>query len=806
MRRTFLVFSFIFSFSLLSNSCSLFAQEENKAQKVSSIEQSQEKAVNPTSPVQESAKIVNLIEVRGNKAISTNTIISKMKTRVGSPYLDTAISDDLKRLYLLGFFDEGTKIDSEPYKDGVKVIVTVVERPLIEKINFAGITHASLKDEKLKPQLKSKEGQYLDYANLTEDIRILKKLYEKIGFSQVQIDYNVSLDKETNKAKVLFNVVEGKKVRIQEIIISGNKSFKSARILRLLKTKRAWFFNAGVLKDDVIKEDMERLKTFYRDNGFSDVTLSYEVKPDLKKSYLLNVYINIVEGKKYSIGNVVISGNKYIKEKEIIGALKDCLPGKVFSQDRMRNDASNIQSLYFDRGYISCRVMEGSAVNAQTGRVDITYNIDENDVAYVSKIKVRGNVKTKDAVIRRELRIYPGDKFDGAKLNRSKERLKNLGYFEEVSYDTEDTQVPDKKDLIVDVKETKTGSFSFGGGYSTVDDFVGFAEIEQKNFDWLNWPYFTGGGQDLKFRGSFGTVSNSFELSFTNPWVFDYPFSFGFDLYKRDHKRDEDVGYGYDQKVMGGDLRLGKELTEYINGNLTFRHDKIQIKNISGDATVDLKKEDGSNIINSLTPSLSFDTRDNVFETRKGELVTGMMQYAGGFLGGDKYFWKFYGRASHYVPLPFKSVLELKGRVGVGDSFGNTDDIPIYERFFAGGADTIRGYEERKVGPTDPVSKDPLGGQSMLVGNIEYTYPLLNFLKVAGFYDVGNVWSRLGDIGTKRDTSTNTGGFKSGIGLGIRVKTPLGPMRLDYGIPMAKAPGEDKKSNGRFHFSASHDF
>jgi len=780
MTRRFVVFLVFFLF--LGISLSVFAQQESPPSSAST---------------QQQTKLVTAIEIKGNKSISSNTIVSKMKTRIGSPYQENVISDDLKRLYLLGFFSD-IKIDTEDYKDGIKVIVSVAERPIIERITFSGIRRITMKDEKLKEQLKSKETQYLDYPNLAEDVHTLKKMYEKMGFSQAQIDYKVDINKETNKVKVEFNIAEGKKIRIKDIYVQGNKAFNKRRILRLIKTKRAWLFNAGVLKEDVLKEDVERIKSFYRRGGFTDVAADYEVKSDTKKLFLLYVTINLQEGKKYLVGNITVQGNKDIEMKDILSRLKECVPGKVFSEETLKLDVANIQGLYFDRGYISARVQEATSVNPYTGRVDIVYNIIENEVAYVDKIKIRGNIKTKDVVIRRELRIHPGDRFDGEKLRRSKERLQNLGFFEDISYDTEDTPAPDKKDLVVEVKESKTGAFSFGGGYSTVDQFVGFVEIEQKNFDWKNFPYFTGAGQDLKFRASFGTVTSGFDVSFTEPWVFDYPVSFGFDAYKRTHKRDEDVGYGYDEDVTGGDLRLGKEISEYLRGDLMYRFDRIEISDMTDTATNDLKRESGKNNISSITPSFTFDSRDSVFDPQKGNLLTGSLDWAGGLLGGDKDFWKFFGRVSHYFPLPRDSSLELRARVGLSKPYGDSDSIPIYERFFAGGAYTIRGYEERSIGPIDPASKDPLGGESMLVGNIEYTYPLFSFLKAAAFYDIGNVWEKLGDIGS--------GGLKSGIGLGVRIKTPIGPIMLDYGIPLNKAPGEDTKSSGRFHFSASHGF
>ncbi len=781
MRRIF--FIFVLFFLILGFSSSLSAQDQ-PSQEQSSLSQAQ--------------KIVTAIEVKGNKAISTNTIISKMKTRLGSLYQENVISDDLKRLYLLGFFDEGIKIDTQDYKDGIKVIVTVVERPIIEKITFLGVRRLTMKDEKLKESLKSKETQYLDYPNLAEDVRTLKKMYEKMGYSQVQIDYQLDLNKETNKAKIQFNVAEGKRVRIKNIFIEGNRAFLSRRILRLMKTKRAWFFNAGVLKDEVLKEDMERLKSFYHKEGFADAVIDYEVKPDSRRPFWLYIRLNLQEGKKYLVGNVTIQGNKDIPEKDILAQVKECTPGKVFSQEALKQDIANIQSLYFDRGYIMVNVQEATALNPHTGRTDISYSIVENEIAYVDKIKVRGNVKTKDIVIRRELRIRPQDRFDGEKLRRSKERLQNLGFFEEISYDTEDTQVPNKKDLVVEVKETKTGAFSFGGGYSSVDEFVGFVEIEQKNFDWRNFPYFTGDGQNLKFRAAFGTVSDNLTLSFTEPWLFDYPVSFGFDGYKESRQRESDIGYGYDEDITGGDLRLGKEISEYTRANLTYRYDNIDITNITEDAGDDLKKEYGSNTISSMQLGLTYDSRDNVFDPLRGDIWDGSLECAGGPFAGDKDFLKFIGRASHYFPLWRGSTLELRARVGLADSYGNSESIPIYERFFAGGAYTIRGYHERKIGPIDPVSKDPLGGDSMLVGNAEYTYPLFNFLKIAAFYDVGNVWAKFNKLGS--------GGLKSGVGLGLRIRTPIGPIMLDYGIPLNKEPGEDTKGSGRFHFSMSHGF
>jgi outer membrane protein insertion porin family len=698
-------------------------------------------------------KTITAVEVKGNSSISTNTVLSKLKTRVGSLYNDNVISDDMKRLYLLGFFSD-IKIDTEDYNQGIKVVISVEERPIIEKITFTGSRRLGMTDEKIKETFLSKETQYFDDTKLLDDIASLKKLYEKKGFTQVQIDHAADLNKQTNKVKINLRISEGKKKKIRRIYVEGNERFSDARILKIVKTKRAWLFNSGVLKEDVLEEDIERVKSFYQRQGYMDAAVEKELKTDPRGRFWY-ITFKINEGKKYIVGAVAIQGNADVSESDIRSKIKESVPGKVFSQEALKDDIMAVQGVYFDRGYIAARILDTTSLNNSTGNIDIVLSIEENVVFYVDKVKIRGNVKTRDVVIRREMRIRPGDRFDGDKLRRSKERLQNLGFFEEVSYDTEDSDQPSKKDLVVDVKESKTGAFSFGGGYSSVDQLVGFAEIEQKNFDLFNWPNFTGAGQDLKLRATVGSISESYDLSFTEPWLFDYPVSFGFDLYKRTHDRESDVGYGYDEDITGGDIRLGKELTEYLKGNLMYKYDTIKISDVETNASQDLLDELGTNSVSSMEFSLTYDSRDNVFDPTRGDVIGSSIRVAGGPFGADRDFWKSFSHASHYFSMG-KSVIDIRARVGLADVYENTVKVPIDERWFAGGAYTVRGYRERKIGPIDPNTTDPIGGLSMLVGNLEYTYPLATFFKIATFYDIGNVWPKCSDIGS--------GGFKAGTG------------------------------------------
>lgn len=800
--KKILFFSFIILF--LSSLDLVYSQKE-PASKPSGLESEsaqKESATEAKKVPQEPAetaeaqpgKLIKNIEIKGNKSISTSTVMSKIKTRVNQPYYSKVARDDIKRLYETGFFSD-VSTDIEELQDGIKVIFTVVEKPIVEKIVFQGVRVLREDLIKRKGTIKTKEGQYLDYNQLKDDVESLKSEYRKRGYSEAEINYDAVIDKTTNKANVTFRIEEKGLIRIKRVYINGNDNVSKSKIIRAMKTRQARLFRAGFFKEGEFQDDLERIKILYNIEGFSDATVDSKFEYD--KSGFMYIYVTINEGKKYMVGSVKISGNKEFDTEELMAKLKEALPGKVFSDLALQKDVYNLRNFYLSKGYLFAQIKESSSVDPKTNKVDVSYDIEEKEVAYVGRVDIRGNTKTKDKVIRREIRLKPGDRFDGEKLKRSKERLDNLSYFEEIVFDSEPGSEPNKENLIVDVKETQTGSFSFGGGYSTVDQLIGFVEIEQRNFDITNFPNFTGGGQDLVLRTQLGSVSSDFRLSFTEPWLFDHPLSFGFDAFKTEHDRETDVGYGYNEKRVGGDLRLGKEFSEYLKGNVMYKIEKITISQVSDNASADFKKEVGSNVLSSLDFNLTRDTRNNIFNPTNGSVLSGSFGCTGGPLGGDKNFLRFFGSFSKYFGFWEKSVIEVKLRSGLLFTFADTEDVPIYERFYAGGTDTIRGYNERKVGPIDSTSKDPIGGESLLVSNIEYNYSLMEFLKLAAFFDVGNVWRKAGDFGA--------GDFKAGIGVGVRVKTPIGPIKLDYGIPLNTEPGEEGKA-GKFHFSMSRTF
>ena len=425
--------------------------------------------VSAEQPLLSGNKIVKAIEIKGNKTIGIQQILSKIKTRVGEEYLQSVISDDLKRLYNTGHFSD-VSVDREDLEDGFKVIIYLVEKPIIEKVTFTRLHYFS--PRKLLSKMQTKEGKFLDNKLLKDDIETIKETYVKKGLTAVTIDVETDIDKTTNKAKLHFIINEGFRMKVRRILVSGNEAFPDKRIIKVIKTRNAWILNAGFLKEDVLEEDMDRIKSFYEKEGFIDCQASY--KTEIGKKGRVIVSIDVIEGQRYYVGSINIVGNKIATTDEVLKAMTDLKVGKPFSRDKLTLDIDDIRAMYFDKGYIFSQIRESTALNPETGKVDITLEVTEGDIAYVSKIRIQGNARTRDIVIRRELKIRPGDQFDGSKLRRSKERLKNLGFFEEIGYDIQDTDIPNKKDLVVEVKEAKTGTLSFGGGFSTIDQLIGF--------------------------------------------------------------------------------------------------------------------------------------------------------------------------------------------------------------------------------------------------------------------------------------------------------------------------------------------
>jgi len=737
------------------------------------------------------------VDVKGTTTVAKETILAKVQTKPGHPYQEAAVSDDIRRIFALGYFTD-VKADLEERPDGVRLVFIVKEKPTIAAIEIEG--HHALTKSRLLELFAVTKGALYDPRKVKEGVDLIKAEYARRGFSDCEVVSRVDVHEAANTATVSLLIDEGARLRISQILVEGNQAFSDRRICKVLKTKRRKWFLPGVYDAKVLEEDLERVRAFYRKDGYQDIRVSHEVYRD-PAGRGLYIHLKVDEGLQHRVGQVALTGAVLFPEREIRRVLT-LKPGGVYNEESLQEDRRLIKQYYGDRGYIHAQVDPDPQLDQATKRVNLTYRIAEGELVHINRIEIQGNLRTKDTVIRRELRVFPGDPFNGAKTRKSLDRLYNLGYFEEVTVETQPTQAPDTEDLIVKVKESKTGSFSIGGGFSSIDRLVGLIELEQRNFDWKNVPTFTGAGQDLRLRAEVGTVRRHFDLAFTEPWIFGRPVSFGIDAYNRTQLRSSNLGLAFEEERRGGGVRLGKEFADLVQVGLNYQLFRTRISNIVEEASADLKAEQGSNIVSVGGLSLAVDARDNRFDPTKGWFLFSSMDLAGGVFGFDKDFIRVEGGASAYVPHANRFVFESRIKAGVISAYGSSSEVPIFERFFGGGSGTIRGFRERRVGPRDPLSNDPIGGESTLVGTLEEVMTIVkdergkSIFKGSVFLDVGDVWRRVNEF---------AGSFKVGTGVGARVNTPIGPLRVDLGFPVTE---EDKgeKRKPRFHFNLSRSF
>ena len=416
---------------------------------------------------------------------------------------------------------------------------------------------------------------------------------------------------------------------------------------------------------------------------------------------------------------------------------------------------------------------------------------EEGNRFFVQRINIVGNTRTKDKVIRREVLIAPGDVFNTVRVETSKKRLENLGYFAKVETYPEDTGVAGRKDLTIEVQEKRTGAFSFGGGFSTIDQLVGFAELTQGNFDLLNWPGFTGAGQKFRLRVQYGTARKDVILALTEPWLFDRRLSLGGQAFYSEANYLSSI---YDQREYGFAIELRKPLNAFMYATLGYRLEDDEIFNVSSGASALIQAQEGARLKSEVLSSLVFDRRDSPLLTRHGQRISVSPYVAGGFLGGDVQIYGFDLEASQYFHLWWDNILLFNGEVATVNTWGSGDHVPIFDRLFLGGSNNLRGFDFRDVGPKDEFG-EPIGGKSLARATIEYTFPIVAKARGAIFYDTGFVHADAWDFSGDH--------VASDVGVGIRLDLPIGPLRIDYGIPIQR---DGNSSSGKFNFNVGYQF
>ncbi|CAN5352706.1 outer membrane protein assembly factor BamA [soil metagenome] len=733
---------------------------------------------------------VTSIQVRyvGPETIAKDRILANMRTKVGAPYSETTVEDDIRSLYDTGKI-QNVRIFGEPVGNGVRVQVILATRALVTEIEIDGAQ--SFKARALRGKIKFKVPSPADAEKLEEGRQNIIDFYQRKGFTGVDVQLQLVTDESRGTARAVYTVTEGERGAVREIRFEGNTKFSDRTLRRQMKTKAqtliAFFDKSGRLDQAQLQQDLDSVREFYQNKGYIDIAIPEVRQERTPKGVRLVVVVQ--EGLQYHIGKLAFQGQEVAKESGL-RALVKMKEGSIYTPKGLKDDIKAIIDGYGAGGFVDLDIQpQGTAAGA--GLVDLTYFITEGSRSFVERVNIAGNTRTKDKVLRREISILPGDVFNTVRVETSKARLENLGYFEKVDTFPEDTGIPGRKDLLVQVQEKRTGALNFGAGFSTIESLLGFVELTQGNFDLLNYPSFTGAGQKFRARVQVGTQQQNYLLSLTEPYLFDRPLSLGGDIFYREAGFLSSI---YDQRNYGFAINLRKPINPFLSVSLDYRLEEIDIFNVSVFASPLIQAEAGERLKSVVSTTILWDTRDSVFLTRRGHRVVFTPQISGGFLGGNTQNYGFDLEGSQYFTFPYDIILTLNGEMAVIDVWGSGNRVPLFDRLFLGGANDLRGFNFRDVGPKDE-NGEPLGGQSLARFTIEVTVPIIPRVRGAVFYDTGFVNAGSYDFGTQN--------IVSDVGVGLRLDLPVGPLKIDYGIPIQKGNNE---GGGKVQFSVGYQF
>ena len=730
------------------------------------------------------------VQYTGAQAVSKERILAQMRTKVGQPYSNQVVEQDVAALYKTGVI-QNVRIFAQPEGDGVKVIVAVQIRAILREIEITGAER--IKPKRLRKEIKLPLNHAVDEQQLEEARQKIIDVYQGQGFTDVSVQFRIDpIDEKRGTARVVFTINEGVRGAVKQVRFEGNAHFSEKVLRKQMKTRGRspiYFVDkTGRLDEVQLEQDMDKLREFYQDHGYIDVEIKTPRRERTEKGPMI-ITIPIVEGPQYHVQKLTISGHQNTTEDRIRKLLK-MKEGSVYSPKQLRDDAKAVADAYGSGGYVDLVVLPEGAP-AGPALIDVHYKIEEGARSFVNRIDIEGNTRTKDKVIRREVLVAPGDVFNTVRVDLTKKRLDNLGYFAKVETYPEQTDIPGRKDLTILVQEKRTGSLSFGGGFSTVDKLVGFAELTQGNFDLFNWPSFTGGGQKFRLRIQYGTQRKDLVMTLTEPFFLDRRLALTGQLF---YTEANYLSNEYNQRNYGFMVEMRKPLNSYTYATLGYTFQDVDIFDVSASASDFIQSQAGSTLESKIFTSIVFDSRDNPLLSRHGRRFTFAPFIAGSFLGGDI---KVYGmdlEGSQYFHLPWDTILLINGEIATVSHYSSGSGVPIYERLYLGGSNNLRGFPFREVGPQDQ-NGEPIGGQSMARTTIEWTFPIIEKARGAVFYDTGFV-----------NTSSWAFGFNhiaSDIGVGIRLDLPIGPLRLDYGYPIQR---DGYNGGGHFNFNVGYQF
>ncbi len=764
---------------------------------------------------QQNGPIVRAIDIEyiGPKTVAKSVILSNMRTTVGEVYSASSVEEDVRNLYATGFF-ANLAIKDEPYGDGVKVNVIVQPKPLVKEIVITGAV--KIKQSRVRKEIKSKIGEPLSEQQISTDTDKIRDMYLTKGYNQVQVSYKVDTNEEFGRSVVTFVISEGSRAYVTEVDFVGNDHLTTKELRKVLKTRKknilSFINKSGLFKEDDFRQDLINLRAYYNSKGYIDMSIK-DVKFDHPKEGEIKVTISVFEGIQYHVGKIDFTGNTIYTSQElqtyrgfrVIRMTEGSVyVPRVYTPEKkepdqeapsLENDSKRLRDLYGTKGYIDMDLAPERQANVESGKIDILYHITENSQSYIEQIIIQGNNRTKDKVIRRELANKPGEIYDQVRAEQSQKRLENLQYFEKVDISPQDTTVPNRKNMVVTVEEKRTGSVTFGAGFSSVDSLLGFVEVTQGNFDLFNFPYFTGGGEKFRARIQYGLERQDFEVEFKEPWFLEQRLSLGYQAFF--HNATYISNY-YNEENYGASVSLSRAFGPFLAGSITYTAQEFDLYNFASNSSPQLLAEQGGRSDSSVTLGLTYDSRDSLLLSRHGVHAELTAEVAGGPLLGQTNIYKFQADAQRYFLLPYDMIVTVAGATGVVNYYGNSQEVPLFDRFFIGGSRSVRGFGNRDIGPVD-INNEPLGGDTMAYTNLELTFPIIDRVRGAVWNDAGFLDPRAfhyTDIGQELDAAA---------GVGLRLNLPIGPLRLDYGLPY-KDQGYNHSKTGKFSFDVGYQF
>lgn len=773
-------------------------------------------------PIASQSAIIKKIEVtaRGIKITDRDFVLANTSVHEGDEANQQAISRDVKTLMETGRFSFiDAELNASKTGDGYVLTYVVSLKPKLEKpITVTGAK--KMGEKNVRKWIDLDIGDYVDDAILSVQKNKVLDEYHRRYHSNVKITWQININETNGFATITLKVNEGQRASLRKVTFEGNTYVPPSRLKRFWKAlshqksiseksvppeelqdvvrKHIWHIfsfitKRGVYNPDYLESDRLAIQALYQNRGYLDIRIG-NPEISLYAPHKLKANFPISEGSQYRIGNLSIRGATLFTESNLWKVVT-VKTGDIAAMNAINRSAGALRDYYQSRGYIRTTVTPQINPHLNKPIVDIQFTISESSIINIRYIDIRGNTRTKDMVIRRELPVYPGEVYNQVQVRRGERILQNLGFFSKVSSYPRETIDPTKDDLVYEVEEGRTGQFSIGAGYSSIDELMGFAEMSQGNFDLFNWPHFTGDGQKLRLRTQFGKQREDYELSFVEPWFLGRKLSLGIDLY--DTKQNNLSDY-YNQQRLGSAVTIGKPLKWFFfhRVNLRYSLERFTIFDVSSNATEMIQSQEGSRNVSTLKPTFIHDTRNNIFVPSRGNKTTVSARLSGGLLGFDTDVYGFEAETTSYFPVIFDHVLSLKVWAATIQEYGDDEDVPLFDRLFLGGARNLRGFKYRYVSPYQ--DGDPIGGKTAGLGSIEYTIPVYpDLIRVAGFYDIGNVWLDAFDFDVLK--------YCSDIGIGIRIDVPGFPIRIDYAWPL-EISGDVQRTSARFNFWLGYGF